>query len=157
MPMPSHQLPSWAKWWRSCRTTHARESFPSLQGGPACLGSGDLVAMSSQIPWTLPNLLTQPFNQIPYRNLTNLNLHAWLLEPQPSEQQGFSEAVAARIEAHQRGSTRSVYKAKWTIFTKWCLTNQVDCRAPPVKSTANFLVYLFQIRKLQPSTIDGCR
>ena len=40
----------------------------------------DLVAMSSQIPLSLPNLLTQPFNQIPHRNLTNLNLHAWLLE-----------------------------------------------------------------------------
>ena len=42
----------------------------------------DLVAMSSQIPLSLPslpNLLTQPFNQIPHRNLTNLNLHAWLL------------------------------------------------------------------------------
>ena len=36
------------------------------------------------IPLSLPNLLTQPFNQIPHRNLTNLNLHAWLLEPQPS-------------------------------------------------------------------------
>ena len=39
----------------------------------------DLVTMSSQIPLSLPNLpnlLTQPFNQIPHRNLTNLNLHA---------------------------------------------------------------------------------
>ena len=47
----------------------------------------DLVAMSSQIPLSLPNLpnlLTQPFSQIPHRNLTNLNLHAWLLEPQQS-------------------------------------------------------------------------
>ena len=47
----------------------------------------DLVAMSSQIPLSLPNLpnlLTQPFNQIPHRNLTNLNLHAWLLGPQQS-------------------------------------------------------------------------
>ena len=25
--MPSHQQPSWAKWWRSYRTPHARESF----------------------------------------------------------------------------------------------------------------------------------
>ena len=33
------------------------------------------------------------------------------------KKQGFSEAVAARIEAPQRGSTRSVYEAKWTIFT----------------------------------------
>ena len=73
------------------------------------------------------------------------------------KEQGFSEAVAARIEAPQRGSTRSVYEAKWTIFTKWCITNQVDFRAPPVKSVADFLMYLFQDRKLQPSTIDGYR
>ena len=48
----------------------------------------DLVTMSSQVPLSLPNrpdLLTQPFNQIPHRNLTNLNLHAWLLEPQQSK------------------------------------------------------------------------
>ena len=32
------------------------------------------------------------------------------------EEQGFSEAVAAQIEAPQRGSIRSVYEAKWTIF-----------------------------------------
>ena len=73
------------------------------------------------------------------------------------KKQGFSEAVAARIEAPQRGSTRSVYEAKWTIFKKWCLSNQVDFRSPPVKSVADFLLYLFQDRKLQPSTIDGYR
>ena len=47
----------------------------------------DPVAMSSQIPLSLPNLphlLTQPFNQILHRNLTNLNLDAQLLEPQHS-------------------------------------------------------------------------
>ena len=73
------------------------------------------------------------------------------------EEQGISEALAARIEAPQRGSTRSVYEAKWTIFTKWCITNQVDFRAPPVKSVADFLLYLFEDRKLQPSTIHGYR
>ena len=73
------------------------------------------------------------------------------------KEQGFSAAVAARIEAPQRGSTRSVYEAKWTLFTKWCITNQVDFRAPPVKSVADFLMYLFEDRKLQPSTIDGYR
>ena len=113
--------------------------------------------MSSQIPLNLPNLSTQLFNQIPHRNLTNQNIHAWLLEPQQSKEQGFSEAVAARIEAPERGSTRSVYEAKWAIFTKWRLTNKVDFRAPPVMSVADFLMYLFQDRKLQPSTIDGYR
>ena len=47
----------------------------------------DLVTMSSQIPLSLPslfNLLIQPFSQIPHRNLTNLNLHAWVLEPHQS-------------------------------------------------------------------------
>ena len=34
------------------------------------------------------------------------------------KEQGFSETVAARIEAPQRRSTRSVYEAKWAIFTK---------------------------------------
>ena len=45
----------------------------------------DLGTMSGQIPLCLPNLpnmLTQPFNQTPLRNLSNLNLHAWLLELQ---------------------------------------------------------------------------
>ena len=73
------------------------------------------------------------------------------------KEQGFSVAVAARIEAPQRGSTRSVYEAKWSIFTKWCLSNQVDFRAPPLKAIADFLLYLFQERKLQPGTIDGYR
>ena len=56
------------------------------------------------------------------------------------KEQGFSEAVAPRIEAPQRGSNRSVYEAKWSIFTKWCLSNQVDFRAPPVKSIVDFLL-----------------
>ena len=73
------------------------------------------------------------------------------------KEQGFSEAVATRIEAPQRGSTRSIYEAKWAIFTKWCITNQLDFRAPPVKSVADFLMYLFEGWKLQPSTIDGYR
>ena len=73
------------------------------------------------------------------------------------KEQGFSEAVAARIEAPQRRSTRSVYEAKWTIFTKWCLSNQVDVRTPPLTAIADFLLHLFQDKKLQPGTIDGYR
>ena len=47
----------------------------------------NLIAISSQIPLrlpNLPNLVSQPFNQTLQRNLSNLNLHAWLLEPQQS-------------------------------------------------------------------------
>ena len=115
-----------------------------------------LVAMSSQIPLSLPNLLTQPFNHPSQKPDTSKSSY---LAPRASaiKEQGFSEAVAARIEAPKRGSIRSVYEAKWTIFTKWCLSNHVDFRAPHVKSVADFLMYLFQDRKLQPSTSDGYR
>ena len=41
--------------------------------------SGHVQPIPLTLP-NLPNLLTQPFNQIPHRNMTNLNLHAWLLE-----------------------------------------------------------------------------
>ena len=64
------------------------------------------------------------------------------------KEQGFSEAVAERIEAPQRRSTRSVYEAKWAIFTKWSISHQVGFRVPPLKSVADFLMYLFQDRKL---------
>ena len=70
---------------------------------------------------------------------------------------GFSEEVAARIEAPQRGSTRAVYKSKWTVFVKWCKSNKVDFRSPSVNQIADFLLYLFKERNLQPSTIDGYR
>ena len=70
------------------------------------------------------------------------------------EEQGLSEAVAARIETPQRGSIRSVYEASGPFYK---VMYQVDFRAPPVKSVADFLMYLFQGRKLQPSTIDGYR
>ena len=79
-------------------------------GWPNMAWFWDLVNMSSQVPICLPilpNLLTQPFNQIPHRNLTNLNLHAWLLEPQQ---------LNSRASLRQ-WSTRSVYEAKWAVFT----------------------------------------
>ena len=58
-----------------------QENHSDCPGWPSMPWFWDLVVMSSQnalsLP-NLPNLLTQPFNQIPHRNLTNLNLHVWL-------------------------------------------------------------------------------
>ena len=103
----------------------------------------------------------QPFNSALQSDPSqkSVKLKSPCMAPRASkiEEQGFSEAVAARIEAPQRGATRSVYEAKWIIFTKWCLTHKVDLRAPPVQSVADFLMYLFEDRKLQPSSIDGYR
>ena len=86
----------------------------------------DLVTMSNQIPLTLPflpNLLTQPFNQIPHRNLTNLNLHAWLIEPQQSRNRASPRQWQQEDQPDQ--STR-----KRRPFLHFY---QVDFRAPPCK------------------------
>ena len=73
------------------------------------------------------------------------------------QEHGFSNKVAARIEAPQRSSTRAVYKSKWSTFLKWCHSHKVDFRAPSVNQIADFLLYLFKDRNLQPSTIESYR
>jgi hypothetical protein len=44
-----------------------------------------------------------------------------------------------------------VYEAKWAIFCDWC-SGRVT-----VQQLADFLVYLFEIKQLVPSTIKGYR
>ena len=49
--------------------------------------SGTVVSIPFCLP-SHPDLVTQPFNKARHRNLTNLNLHAWLLEPRLSRSKG---------------------------------------------------------------------
>ena len=58
--------------------------YPQVAKHALVLGPSDHVNHIPLYLPNLPNLLTQPFNQTPHRNLSNLNLHAWLLEPQQS-------------------------------------------------------------------------
>ena len=85
--------------------------------------------MSAQVPLSLPkveNLLTQPFNRCPHRDLFNLNLHAWLLEPPPLNKQvslskwqyelKLLRDVQPELSTSQSGSFLSdgVRKIRWT-------------------------------------------
>ena len=95
----------------------------------------DLVAMSSQIPESAQPAQTVDTALQSDPSQKSDKSKSTFMAPRASaiKEQGFSEGVAARIKAPQTGSTRSVYKAKWAIFTKWCLTNQVNFWAPPCK------------------------
>ena len=73
------------------------------------------------------------------------------------QQAGFSEEVATRIEAPQRRSTRAIYESKWAVFVRWCEEHKVDFGSPSIKQIADFLLFLFQEKHLQPSMIDGYR
>ena len=150
----SHQHPYWAKWWRSCRT-------PMQENHSDCSGVAQHALVWGSSGHVQPNPTEPPHSAQPVDTALQSDpsqksdkSKSPYMDPRSSaiKEKLFSEAVAA-----QRGSTRSVYEAKWAIFTKWCITNQVDFRAPPVKSVADFLMYLFQDRNLQPSTIDGYR
>ena len=109
----------------------------------------DLVTMSSHVPLSLPSLphlLIQPFNQIPHRNLTNLNLHA--LRNRASLRQWQQEMRLLRGDQPDQFMRQSgPFLQSGASLIRWT----------PVKSVADFLMYLFQDRKLQPSTIDGYR
>ena len=103
----------------------------------------------------MENLLTQPFNECPHRDLLTLNLPCLAPRATAIQQEGFFDEVAKRIEAPQRHSTRNIYESKWAVFVRWCEAGQVDFRSP--SKNADFLLYLFQVKLLQPSTIDGYR
>ena len=67
----------------------------------------------------------------------------------PSERNAFSEA--------RRDSTTILYNAKWKIFSDWCSSRQIDPRDPSIRRIADFLIFLFDEKKLAVSTIKGYR
>ena len=120
----------------------------------------DLVTMSVQIPLSLPkveNLLTQPFSQCLNRDLHNLNLHAWLLEPQPFNKQVSLMKWQKELRLLRDAQLELSMSQSGPFFVRWCEENKVDFRSPYIKQIADFLLYLFQEKLLQPSTIDGYR
>ena len=129
----------------------------SIETGLRVRGAYLLVAMSSQIPLCLPNLLTQPFNQTLHRNLANLNLHAWLLEPQLSRSKASLRQWQQKLRFLKEDQPDQSMRQSGPFLQSGVSVNQGDFKAPPLKVIADFLLYLFQDRKLQPSTIDGYR
>ena len=72
-------------------------------------------------------------------------------------QKGFSEGATSHISKSVRQSTGIVYEAKWAIFCDWCSGRDIDPVRVTVQQLADFLVYLFEIKQLVPSTIKGYR
>ena len=59
------------------------------------------------------------------------------------------------IVASRRHSSSLIYAAKWKVFYVWCQENSVDYSRPTIPDIAEFLVYLFDTKGLQPITIKG--
>jgi hypothetical protein len=58
--------------------------------------------------------------------------------------QDFTDQVANRVvTSMHRGSTRKIYQSKWTKFTVWCRSKQVDPLTATEQQVAQFLWELF--------------
>ena len=88
-----------------------------------------------------------------FRTCVQLPFTVFLYSPLP-DNYAFLSLSPSQIKNIQSADTVPVHGHS-PLVIKWCLSNQVDFRAPPVKSIADFLLYLFQDRKLQPSPTNG--
>ena len=121
------------------------------------LGPGGNVLSNTDVPSKSPRSLDSAIQRQSSQRSTKPEPSCLAPRAKNIREQGFSDQVAKRIEAPQRRSTRSVYEAKWTVFVQWCKAHKVDFHSPSVEQIAEFLLHLFQEKKLQPSTIDGYR
>ena len=116
----------------------------------------DLVELSAQIPLCLPHhpdLVTQPFNKARHRDLSNLNLHAWLLEPRQSRSKDFlvqwhhGLRLLKEVQPEQSMRQNGPFLSDGVKQIRWTSGLQLS----------NKFLHLFQEKNLQPSTIDGYR
>ena len=119
--MLSHQQPCWAKRGDVAGLSMQQNDTDCnrMAQHPLVLGSSDHVQSD---PTVLAKSAQSGYSTIqPDPTQTSRKPDSACLAPEATaiKDQGFFEAVAARIEAPRRESTRSVYEAKWTIFTKW--------------------------------------
>ena len=82
----------------------------------------------------------------PSQKCDNLNLHAWLVEPQQSKSRASLRQGQQKLRILKEDQPDQSMRQDLGHIYKWCLSNQVDFRAPPVKSVADFLMYPFRIR-----------
>ena len=136
------------------------------QNDPACtrmaqhamvVGSGQHVSSNSPHPPKSGEFVNPTIQSVSAQGSSQSESTCLAPRTKAIQQAGFSDEVATRIEAPQRRSTRAVFELKWTVFVRWCEKNKVDFWSSSIKQVADFLLYLFQEKLLQPSTIDGYR
>ena len=76
------------------------------------------------------------------------------------EKAGFSKRSAERVCAAKRASTQSLYNYRWNAWMDWCLEREMDPMDPIDPSEmvlADFLIFLFEEKKLAPVSVLGYR
>ena len=105
----------------------------------------------------IPNLLAQLKGRILHQNPGHLQLHAWELSNNLSEIDNFQAMLRSTSQKLGRDSTVKVYDAKWQIFRDWADQRKIDPIQATPQIVADFLTFLFSVKKCQVSTIRGYR
>ena len=69
----------------------------------------------------------------------------------------FSREVADHVSKARRESTVKVYDAKWQVFCRWAHRRKTNPIQATPQIVADFLTFLFNVKKIQVSTIKGYR
>ena len=69
----------------------------------------------------------------------------------------FSSEVAEHVSKARRDSTVKFYDAKWQIFRDWANQRKINPIQATPQIVADFLTFLFSVKKCQVSTIRGYR
>ena len=94
--------------------------------------------------------LRQPLSEPPSSESASLEAIRRSLEGR-----GFQPSSIVRILRDKRPSTLEVYTSKWEIYADWCKSIDHDPLAACPAIIADFFVYLFEEKRLQPITIRG--
>ena len=139
------------------RLRKANSHRPELVQHALVLGSSGAVSSDSSLPASTPQFGGATIQWEPSQGSGRSEPSCLAPRVEAIKRQGFSDQVAARIKAPQRPSARAIYEAKWALFVRWCQSNLVDFWSPSIKQVADFLLFLFQQKRRQPSTIEDYR
>ena len=73
---------------------------------------------------------------------------------------GYTDQVIRRLALSHAASTQKQYLSKWTLFVVWASEKKplpVDPTTPSMVVLADFLTYLFEVRKISPGAINNYR
>ena len=68
-----------------------------------------------------------------------------------------SSQVSKSIYAARGPSTNALYQRRWASFVSWCRARKLSASRPSINSVCEFLIFLFEEKKLAVSTIQGYR
>ena len=117
-----------------------RPSRP-VSGGPSEVArAGGSVTSAS-----LPSVSPQPF-QAKASCLETLQRAA-----------GFSKGVALQLTRARRRSSQLAYQAMWGVYRSWCAAKQHTVSNPSIPKIAEFLLWLWRVKKFALPTIKAYR